>query len=160
MKYKKLGSTDIIASEIGFGAAVFNNFFLDSCFKLDEVSKEKARVIVKKAIDFGINFFDTAPWYGNSEHLLGVGLQGHPRSSFYLATKIGRYNPGTPETEWFDFSYQRTIESVENSLRLLNTDYLDLVQVNSLSGYSITFGHVVFFLVHHRFTTTSSWATI
>ena len=119
----------MFASEIGFGASAFERFYRDSSFELNDESREKAKLLVKQALDAGINYFDTAPWYGNSEYFLGIGLQGHPRSSYYLATKIGRYNFNKPETEWFDFSYKRTIESVDNSLKLLNTDYLDLVQV-------------------------------
>ena len=65
---------------------------------------QRVKAFVKQALDLGINHFDTAPWYGNSEYLLGVGLQGHPRSSYYLATKIGQK--------------KRTIESVEKSLKL------------------------------------------
>ena len=132
MQYKRIGSTDMLASELGYGASAFNTFYRDTSFHIDDESRQRVQVLVKQALDLGINYFDTAPWYGNSEYLLGFGLQGHPRSSYYLATKIGRYNFGKPETEWFDFSYKKTIESVENSLKLFNTDYLDLVQVGFL----------------------------
>jgi aryl-alcohol dehydrogenase-like predicted oxidoreductase len=80
-------------------------------------------------MDLGINYFDVAPWYGNAQHRLAIGLEDVPRSSYYLATKIGRYNSDKEPTEWFDFSYQRTIDSVEESLSLFKTDYVDLIQV-------------------------------
>lgn len=77
----------------------------------------------------GINYFDVAPWYGNAQYLLSKGLENHERFSYYLATKVGRYNSDKDPSEWFDYSYKRTIESVEESLKIFNTDYLDLVQV-------------------------------
>ena len=67
--------------------------------------------------------------YGKAENLLSQALKDHPRSCYYLATKVGRYNSDKPCNEWFDFSYKRTIESVENSLKLFECDYIDLIQV-------------------------------
>jgi len=72
--------------------------------------------------------------YGVSEILLSDALKDYPRSSYYLATKVGRYSSDKPCNEWFDFSYKRTIESVENSLQLFGTDYIDLMQVIEI-GY-------------------------
>ena len=71
-----------------------------------------------------------APWYGNAQNLLAIGLQDHKRSSYYLANKVGRYNVDKSPSEWFDFSYKRTISSVEESLKIFNCDYFDLIQVN------------------------------
>jgi predicted oxidoreductase len=68
--------------------------------------------------------------YGVAETLLSYALKQHQRSSYYLATKVGRYNSDKPCNEWFDFSYKKTIESVENSLRIFDTEYIDLIQVN------------------------------
>lgn len=85
--------------------------------------------IIQTVLDMGINYFDVAPWYGNAQYLLAEGLRDHSRSQFYLATKVGRYNSEKKPTEWFDFSAKRTRESVEESLRLFDTDYIDLIQV-------------------------------
>ncbi len=90
---------------------------------------ETIKKIIDKAFDSGINYFDTSPWYGNSESYLGKALIGRPRNTYYIATKVGRYNLDKHEKYWFDFSYDRTIKSVENSLKVLNCGYIDLVQV-------------------------------
>jgi aryl-alcohol dehydrogenase-like predicted oxidoreductase len=76
------------------------------------------------ALDLGMNFIDTSPYYGRgmSECLLGVALRGVARDSYYLGTKLGRYAP-----RHFDFAPERVIESVDISLERLGVDYLDIV---------------------------------
>jgi L-galactose dehydrogenase len=80
------------------------------------------------AIDSGVNFFDVAPYYGLklAESRLGVALADR-RNEVILATKCGRY--GADE---FDFSSQRTILEVDESLERLQTDYVDLLQVHDV----------------------------
>jgi aryl-alcohol dehydrogenase-like predicted oxidoreductase len=72
---------------------------------------------------------DTAPWYGHgvSETVLGKALVGVPRRAYYLHTKVGRYQPSP--AGMFDFSRERTIASVHESLARLGVEYLDTVQV-------------------------------
>lgn len=111
------------------GDSAFNNFFKDSQFDLTESSVSKVKQIVRTALDLGINYFDDSPWYGNAQPLLAAALKDVPRSSYYLATKVGRYNSDKEADKWFDFSYQTTLQSVELSLKIFNTDYFDLVQV-------------------------------
>lgn len=76
----------------------------------------------------GINTFDTSPYYGRSEYILGDALselkEEFPRNTYYLETKIGRYGYYQKD---FDYSKQRTIESVKESLHRLKTDYIDIV---------------------------------
>ena len=86
--------------------------------------------VVVAAVRAGINIIDTAPWYGfgESERILGRALKLVPRSAYYLHTKVCRYLPGV--LEQFDFTYDRTIRSVEESLERLQVDYLDAVQVH------------------------------
>ena len=81
-------------------------------------------------IKSGINLIDVAPWYGHgaAERALGVALQGIPRQAYYLTTKCSRYNPGA--LEMFDFSYERTLQSVDESLARMQVDYIDTVQVH------------------------------
>ena len=81
-------------------------------------------------IKAGINLIDVAPWYGHgaAERALGVALQGVPRAAYYLTTKCARYNPGA--LEMFDFSFERTLASVDESLARLQVDYIDTVQVH------------------------------
>lgn len=112
------------------GASVFNNFFKDSTFDLGPESLSKVCKIIKTAFDLGINYFDVAPWYGNAQFLLAQGLRNYPRNKYFLATKVGRYNSDKKPINWFDFSANRTCNSVEESLRIFETDYIDLIQVN------------------------------
>ena len=79
---------------------------------------------VRVALDCGLNFIDTSPFYGRgmSEVLLGIALRGVQRDSYTLCTKLGRYDLGH-----FDFSAKRVAESVDVSLHRLGTDYLDII---------------------------------
>lgn len=76
----------------------------------------------------GINVFDTSPYYGRSEYILGDALLSlrdeFPRNSYYLQTKVGRYGYTTKD---FDYSASRVRESVFESMRRMHTDYLDVV---------------------------------
>lgn len=79
---------------------------------------------VRVALECGLNFIDTSPFYGRgmSEVLLGAALQGVPRESYTLCTKLGRY-----DLQHFDFSAKRVAESVDVSLHRLRTDHLDIM---------------------------------
>jgi L-galactose dehydrogenase len=124
MRYKKLGKTGLDVSIIGFGAAPLGNEF----GSIDEAEAERA---VAFAIDHGINFFDTSPYYGRtlSETRLGKALEGR-RNEVVLASKCGRY-----DVDKFDFSAQRITASVEESLNRLRTDHLDI-----FTAHDIEFG--------------------
>jgi L-galactose dehydrogenase len=119
MDYRKLGQTDLNLSLVGFGSSPLGNAFGD----IDPAEGTRA---VHFAVDSGINFFDCSPYYGLTlaETRLGTALAGR-RERVVLATKCGRY--GVDE---FDFSAKRVIASMEQSLRRLQTDYIDLFQVH------------------------------
>jgi L-galactose dehydrogenase len=121
MEYRKLGQTDLNLSLIGFGASALGGVFGN--FDPDEGTRA-----VHLAVDSGINFFDSSPYYGItlSETRLGEALVGR-RQRVVLATKCGRY--GLDE---FDFSAKRVLASMDESLRRLQTDYVDLFQVHDL----------------------------
>jgi L-galactose dehydrogenase len=121
MEYRKLGQTDLNLSVVGFGSATLGNVFGD----IDAGEGTRAAHF---AIDSGINFFDSSPYYGTtlSETRLGEALAGR-RERVILATKCGRY--GFDE---FDFSAKRVIASIDESLRRLRTDYIDLFQVHDV----------------------------
>ena len=121
MDYRKLGRTDLSLSTIGFGTSTLGNAFGD----IDPVEGTRA---VHQAVDSGINFFDTSPYYGITlaETRLGTALAGK-RERVIVATKCGRY--GVDE---FDFSAKRVTASIDESLRRLQTDYVDLFQVHDL----------------------------
>jgi L-galactose dehydrogenase len=121
MEYRKLGQTDLNLSVVGFGTATFGNVFGN----IDVAEGIRA---VHFAIDSGINFFDSSPYYGTtlSETRLGEALVGR-RERVVLATKCGRYG-----VDDFDFSAKRVIASIDESLRRLHTDYIDLFQVHDV----------------------------
>jgi L-galactose dehydrogenase len=79
---------------------------------------------VHVALDLGMNFIDTSPYYGRgmSEVLLGVALRGVPRDRYLLGTKLGRY-----DAAHFDFSAKRVVESVDVSLHRMGVEYLDII---------------------------------
>jgi L-galactose dehydrogenase len=124
MRVRPLGKTGLDVSEIGFGAATLG----DEYFTLDPAEGTRA---VHAAIDAGINFFDTSPYYGRtlSESRLGQALQGK-RDKVILCTKAGRY-----DYRGFDFSYERILRSIDESLARLRTDYVDV-----LLAHDIEFG--------------------
>ncbi len=121
MRYRRLGRTDLETSILGFGASPLGEEF----GPIDAAEGEWA---VHSAIDQGINFFDTAPFYGRtlSETRLGQALLGK-RDRVILATKCCRDDLGG-----FDFSAKRVTESLEESLRRLKTDRIDLFQIHDL----------------------------
>jgi aryl-alcohol dehydrogenase-like predicted oxidoreductase len=114
---RRLGRTDLQLPILSFGASSLGQEFRS--VKLDE-----ALASVRAALDCGLNFLDTSPFYGRgmSEVLLGIALRGIPRESYMLCTKVGRY-----DVQHFDFSAKRMAESVDVSLHRLGTDYLDIV---------------------------------
>lgn len=115
MKYRTLGRTGIKVSEIGFGTWQLGDELWGGLHGNDAIH------LVHKALEEGCNFFDTAPPYGNgmSEKILGKALKGR-RSEAVIVTKFGHksYNES-------DFSANAIRKSVENSLRSLQTDYID-----------------------------------
>ena len=121
MQYRRLGKTELNVSVIGFGASPLGNVFND-CDESEGIRS------VHCAIDLGINFFDVAPFYGLTlaEMRLGDALKGK-RNDILLATKCGRYG-----LRDFDFSYQRILDSADESLRRLKTNYVDLMQLHDI----------------------------
>jgi L-galactose dehydrogenase len=114
---RPLGRTGLQLPILSFGASSLGGEFRS--VKIDE-----ALASVRVALDLGLNFIDTSPFYGRgmSEVLLGVALEGVPRESYTLCTKLGRY-----DLTHFDFSARRVAESVDVSLHRLRTDHLDIV---------------------------------
>src|SRR6185369_3434968 len=117
MKTRPLGKTGLNVPILSFGASSLGQEFRS--VTLDEAIKS-----VRVALDSGLNFIDTSPFYGRgmSEVLLGVALKGVPRDTYLLCTKLGRY-----DLAHFDFSAKRVAESVDVSLHRLGTDHLDIV---------------------------------
>jgi L-galactose dehydrogenase len=117
MQTRRLGKTDLDLPILSFGASSLGQEFRS--VKLDEALES-----VRVALDCGLNFIDTSPFYGRgmSEVLLGIALRGIPRESYTLCSKLGRY-----DLAHFDFSAKRVAESVDVSLHRLGTDHLDII---------------------------------
>jgi L-galactose dehydrogenase len=117
MKFRPLGQTGMHLSWISYGASSLGQEFRT-------VDLDKAMRSVHAALDLGMNFIDTSPFYGRglSECLLGPTLKGIPRDRYYLGTKVGRY-----DSAHFDFSARRVVESVDVSLHRMKTDHFDIM---------------------------------
>jgi aryl-alcohol dehydrogenase-like predicted oxidoreductase len=116
MQTRTLGKTGLQLPILGFGAASMGEEYR-------KVDLNEALRSVHLALDCGMNFIDTSPYYGRgmSEVLLGFALRKIPRERYILETKLGRY-----DLNHFDFSARRVIESVDISLHRLGVDYLDI----------------------------------
>lgn len=114
---RRLGSTTLDLPILSFGASSLGQEFRS-------VNLEEALQSVRVALDCGLNFIDTSPFYGRgmSEVLLGIALRDIPRTDYTLCTKLGRY-----DLQHFDFSAKRVAESIDVSLHRLGTDHLDIV---------------------------------
>merc|ERR1712226_21399 len=123
MPIRALKGTDMNVSILSLGASSIGSVFRDT-------DLTESVEVVKKSIIKGINLIDTSPWhgFGKSETILGKALRNIPRSTYYINTKVGRYNPD-PEL-MFDFTAKRTLQSVQESLSRLQTDYIDIIQVH------------------------------
>jgi aryl-alcohol dehydrogenase-like predicted oxidoreductase len=120
MDYTTLGKTGLRVSAAGLGTGGFSRMGLKS----GKTEDESARLILE-AYELGINFIDTAPSYG-TEGVVGRALQSIPRDKVVVATKSSVRRDG----EWW--SPERTVASLDNSLRLLGTDYIDVFNLHGV----------------------------
>lgn len=127
MKYTTLGNTGLIVSRLTLGAMTFGTGeFYGFKFTVDQ---QAANDMVSRAIEAGVNFFDTADMYasGQSEEILGRAL-GQRRKDVVVATKVaGRMGEALINA---GLSYQHIISAAEASLKRLGTDYIDLYQIH------------------------------
>ncbi len=124
MRYRKLGNTGLIVSELALGTMQFGGKM-----NMGNLGQEDTTRMVKAALDWGVNFIDTADVYslGESETLVGNALKG-VRDEIVLATKFR-----LPMSENFNHSGATRVNimrEIEDSLRRLQTDYIDLYQVH------------------------------
>ena len=117
MERRKLGNTDLNLPVISYGASSLGQEFR-------RVTIEEALQSCRVALELGMNFIDTSPFYGRgmSEVLLGQVLRDRPREDFILGTKLGRY-----DLQHFDFSAKRVAESIDVSLHRMGIDHLDII---------------------------------
>jgi aryl-alcohol dehydrogenase-like predicted oxidoreductase len=115
MRYRTLGRTGLQVSELGMGGLFVSRYGGD---------RAQATAAVRRALELGVNFIDTAPGYADSEEVLGLALEGVDQP-YYLSTKLG----GRPQP--FDPKDKAALRSsVEESLRLLKRDHIDLLIVH------------------------------
>ncbi|MEX2612828.1 MAG: aldo/keto reductase family protein [Gaiellaceae bacterium] len=117
MRYRQLGSSDLVVSEISLGTWLTYGVGVETA---------TARACLDRAFELGINFVDTANVYGRgaAEEFLGDALAGRERSSYVLATKL--FFPMTDEDRGLSAAQVR--KQIDDSLRRLRTDYVDLYQ--------------------------------
>ncbi|WHU01407.1 aldo/keto reductase [Sphingomonas sp. NIBR02145] len=138
---------DIIGSRLGFGAAPLGNMFRD-------IPEDEALATVEAAWNDGIRYYDNAPFYGAglAELRMGAALQGKPRDHYVISTKVGRvvlealedgprdngekgavFAHGRPNKVINDYSADATLRSIEDSLKRLRTDRIDIVWVHDIA---------------------------
>ncbi len=120
MQYRPLGRTGIKVSPYALGTLMFAS-------SVGNPDHEDSIRIIHKALDAGINFVDTADAYGDSEEVVGKALKGR-RDDVVLATKVSRPMGADPNHQ--GASRRWIVRAVENSLRRLQTDYIDLYQIH------------------------------
>ena len=120
MEKRKFGKTDMEFSVLGFGGAEIG---------WNNESEQTVENLLNSAIDAGLNVIDTAAAYKTSEKLIGEAV-GKRRKEFYLLTKCGAVDAFTR----YDWSKKGILETIEQSLRNLKTDYLDIAQLHSCSA--------------------------
>ncbi|UOQ93656.1 aldo/keto reductase [Halobacillus shinanisalinarum] len=119
MNKRKVGSSDLYVSELSLG-----------CMSLGK-EKEKAKSIIDRALEAGINYLDTADLYdfGRNEEIVGEAIQGR-REDLIIGTKAGnRFSQGEEGWSW-DPSKAHIKTAVKDSLKRLGTDYIDLYQLH------------------------------
>ncbi len=124
MQFRTLGKTGLKVSALAYGGSSLGSVF-------HEIDEREGIRSVHVALEHGINFIDTAPFYGltKAETVLGKALKEINRERYFLATKVARFGE---QPEDFDFSTARAISSVEESLKRLNIDHIDVIQVHDM----------------------------
>jgi len=127
MKYRKLGSTGLEVSEIGFGAWGIGGS-VNGDIAYGPTNDRESELTIRRAFDVGVTFYDTSDFYGfgRSEQLIGRVLND-VREQVIIATKVGLLDADGA----MDFSGKHIRSAVEKSLKRLHTDYIDLYQLHS-----------------------------
>ena len=122
---RALGKTGLKLSILGLGGSGYGSVY-------GQYNEQEAICTLKKGLDDGLNYIDTAYWYGQgqSELFLGRALQGIKREKFIIATKVGRYEQDYQRM--FDFSAEIVIKSAHSSLKRLQLDHIDILQIHDV----------------------------
>lgn len=138
---REIGTTGLEVPILGLGGAPLGDLY-------ELIPEERAQATIAAAYEGGVRLFDTAPLYGYglSEHRFGHALRRHPRGSYVLATKVGRYLvPKAPELidrgQWtgglnmepvYDYSYDGTMRALEQSHQRLGIERIDIVFIHDV----------------------------
>lgn len=128
MQTSPFGKTGFDVTRLGVGLS-----------EIRELDADGAAKVLNAALDSGINLLDTAACYGASEELVGKAVSGR-RDEYFLATKAGHATDHTSGIEW---TGGLVVSSVEASLRLLQTDHVDLIQLHSCGIDVLERGEVI-----------------
>lgn len=125
MEYKRLGKTNLLVSRIGFGGLVIGGFHYG------KTQDKESIAAIKKAMNLGVNFFDTADIYsfGKSERILSKGL-GKKRENMIVATKVGMKWNKKRKKGYYDLSPDYIFEAIEKSLSNLKIKRITLYQIH------------------------------
>jgi 1-deoxyxylulose-5-phosphate synthase len=129
MEYVKLGNTGLDVSRLCLGCMSFG--VAERWAHKWVLDEERSRPIIKKALELGVNFFDTANWYsdGTSEEIVGQALKDYAnRDEIVIATKL--YFPMHEGPNSAGLSRKAIMSEIDKSLRRLGTDYVDLYQIH------------------------------
>ena len=141
---RALGRSGLAVSCLGFGGAPLGDLY----HRLDEA---EAVATVIAALDHGITLIDTSPLYGHglSEHRIGAALRQRPAAKALLSTKVGRvmspfegpsdgsgYVGGLPHAARFDYSFDGTMRSLEQSALRLGVDRFEIVLIHDVDGWT------------------------
>lgn len=146
MAFRRLGRTDLQVSELGFGGTALGNLY-------QAMDSREALATVQAAYAGGIRYFDTAPLYGLglSERRLGLALADLPEQQWLLSSKVGRllqpakgtetveasvYQRPPPFISHYDYSYEGTWRSVEQSLQRLGVQQLDIIFIHDIDCWT------------------------
>ncbi|MED4533017.1 aldo/keto reductase [Metabacillus fastidiosus] len=127
MKYRKLGKTDLDVSVIGLGTWQFGGEWGR------DFTQQEVDAIISRSKELGINFIDTAECYGVhvAEKLIGNYIQNDRREDWIIATKFGHYFDNEKFDRFPSWSTEAVLQQLDNSLKALKTDYVDLYQFHS-----------------------------
>lgn len=130
MEKRRLGKTDMDVTVLGFGGAEIG---------YEEASEETVANLLNGALDSGLNVIDTAECYRDSEEMIGRAVSGR-RDEFYLFTKCGHPHGGESAPNW---SKDSILQSIERSLKRLQTDKIDIVFLHSCSESELRKGEAI-----------------
>jgi aryl-alcohol dehydrogenase-like predicted oxidoreductase len=118
LELRRLGRTHMMVTAVSLGGAGLGGIF-------GPVGDAEGVGAVEAALELGINYLDTSPKYGEAERRMGIALRGVPRERYYISSKVGTH-PSRPG----DYSADTARWTVENSLRVLGVDHLDLCHLH------------------------------